>query len=141
VIPIPDDFELQPAETVPIKKPEGREQARLVAALRRKWSAIEDLTERPIVAAIPNGGSRDAREAANMKTQGVLAGMPDLIILFPNAFMVFVEMKAHEDSYLGRLSLSQKTLHPHIVGLSHPLIVAYSAEEALAELRKIVCKM
>ena len=138
MIPIPDDFELQPAHTVPIKKPEGREQARLVACLRCKWSKIEDVTRQPIIAAVPNGGQRDAREASNLKTQGVLAGMPDLIILFPDAFSVFIEMKAPDE---GRLSLSQKGLHPHIVGLGYVLIVAYSAEEALDELRKLVCKM
>lgn len=138
MIPIPDDFELQPAETVPIKKPEGREQARLVACLRGKWSKIEDLLQRPIVAAIPNGGQRDAREAANLKTQGVLAGMPDLIILFPGRIQVFIEMKAPDE---GRLSLAQKGLHPHIVGLGHTVLVAYSAEEALALLREFVCKM
>lgn len=137
MIPIPDDFELQPAETVPIKKPEGREQARLVAALRRRWNLLPDHM-RPIVAAVPNGGQRDAREAANLKTQGVLAGMPDLIILFPGGIQVFVEMKAPDE---GRLSLAQKNLHPHIVSLGHTVLVAYSAEEALALLREFVCKM
>ncbi|MBK8359329.1 MAG: VRR-NUC domain-containing protein [Comamonadaceae bacterium] len=138
MILIPDDFELQPAATVPIKKPEAREQARLVACLRGKWSKIEDVSRRPIVFAVPNGGQRDAREAANLKTQGVLAGIPDLTILFPDAFLVFIEMKAPDE---GRLSLAQKDLHPHIVGLGYVVIVAYSAEEALAELRKLSCRM
>ena len=31
--------------------------------------------------AIPNGGSRDVREARNLKRQGVQAGVPDLVIL------------------------------------------------------------
>lgn len=138
MIPIPDDFELQPANTVPIKKPEAREQARLVACLRGKWSKIEDVTRRPVIAAIPNGGQRDAREAANLKTQGVLAGMPDLIVLFPDGFLAFIEMKAPDD---GRLSLAQIGLHLQIVGLGYIVIVAYSAEEALAELRKLSCRM
>ena len=138
MIPIPDDFELQPADTVPIKKPEAREQARLVACLRGKWSKIEDVTRRPVIAAIPNGGQRDAREAANLKTQGVLAGMPDLIVMFPDGFLAFIEMKAPDD---GRLSLAQIGLHLHIVGLGYVVIVAYSAEEALAELRKLSCRM
>lgn len=136
MIPIPDDFELQPAETVPIKKPEGREQGRLVAALRRKWAPLPD-DLRPIVAHIPNGGARDAREAANLKTQGVLSGIPDLIILAPGPITIFIEMKAPD----GRVSLSQVNVHRSLAGFGHPIIVAYSAEEALAELRKIVCKM
>jgi len=35
--------------------------------------------------AIPNGGSRDVREARNLKRQGVKAGVPDLIVLTPSA--------------------------------------------------------
>lgn len=130
---IPEDYELQPAESVPIKKPEFREQARLVAALRRKWSVIADRSIKPIVFAVPNGGSRDAREACNLKTQGVLAGMPDLGILFPHNRIVWIEMKAED----GRVSLTQAELHPHIADLGFEMIVAYSAEEALAKLRKI----
>lgn len=135
MIPIPDDFELQPAESVPIKKPEAREQARLVAALRRKWAPLSD-DLRPIVAHIPNGGGRDAREAANLKTQGVLPGIPDLIILAPGPTTVFVEMKAPD----GRVSLSQVDVHRSLDGFGHPIIVAFSAEEALAKLRKLQCK-
>ena len=33
--------------------------------------------------AIPNGGSRDVREARNLKRQGVKTGVPDLVILSP----------------------------------------------------------
>lgn len=133
MIPIPDDFELQPLESIPIKKPEARQQARLVAALRRKWATIADRSLRPIVAAVPNGGQRDAREASNLKTQGVLAGVPDLFILAPGGRTIWIEMKAED----GRVSISQAGLHPHIQSLGFALIVAYSAEEALAELRKL----
>ena len=34
--------------------------------------------------AIPNGGTRNAIEASNLKKQGVTAGVSDLILLFPN---------------------------------------------------------
>lgn len=133
MIPIPDDFELQPLETVPIKKPEAKQQARLVAALRRKWSTMADIGGRPIIFAVPNGGSRDAREASNLKTQGVLAGIPDLGIMWPGGKLIWIEMKAED----GRVSVSQAGLHPHIKSLGFTMIVAYSAEEALAELRKL----
>lgn len=133
MIPIPSDEELQPLHTIPIKKPEAKQQARLVAALRRKWSTIADLNQRPIVFAVPNGGSRDAREGANLKTQGVLAGIPDLGILCPGGRTVWIEMKAEG----GRVSAMQVSLHPHISALGFDMIVAYSAEEALAALRKL----
>ena len=132
MIPIPADSDLQPLDTIPIKKPEAKQQARLVAALRRAWHLLPQ-EYRPIVAHVPNGGSRDAREACNLKTQGVLAGFPDLIILCPGARTIFIEMKAAD----GRVSAMQTLLHPHIADLQYDMIVAYSAEEALAKLRKI----
>jgi hypothetical protein len=131
MIPIPDDFDLQDPATIPIKKEEAREQARLVAALRRCWHLLPD-EMRPVVAHIPNGGSRDAREAGNLKIQGVLAGIPDLIIILPCGESAWIEMKARD----GRVSLSQTDLHSHFNKLGHEVITAYSAEEALAALRK-----
>jgi hypothetical protein len=130
-IPVPEDSDLQPAETVPIKREEAREQARLVAALRRQWHLLPD-EYRPVVFHVPNGGARDAREAANLKVQGVLAGIPDLVIVCPFGEIVWIEMKARD----GKVSKVQKDLHPHFVKLGHEPIVAYSAEEALAALRR-----
>lgn len=134
MVPIPDDFELQTPDTVPIKKPEAREQARLVAALRCKWSKIESLAHRPVVFHIPNGGSRNAMEASNLKTQGVLAGVPDLCIVMPCGEIIWVEMKALD----GRVSPFQQALHKQFDALGHETLVAYSAEEALAKLRQRV---
>lgn len=130
-IPIPEDSDLQPVETVPIKREEAREQARLVAALRRRWNLMPD-DHRPIVFHVPNGGGRDAREAANLKVQGVLAGIPDLGIICPFGETIWIEMKARD----GRVSKLQTDLHSHFTALGHEPIVAYSAEEALASLRR-----
>jgi hypothetical protein len=127
----PEDYELQDPATVPIKKEEAREQARLVAGLRKTWAPLPE-EFRPIVLAIPNGGSRDAREGANLKVQGVLAGAPDLLILFPAGITCLIEMKARD----GTVSKAQHELHPLIHALCHTLILAYSAEEALAALRE-----
>lgn len=131
MIPIPDDFELQDPATVPIKKEEAREQARLVAALRRRWHLLPD-EHRPVVFHVPNGGSRNALEATNLKVQGVLAGVPDLIVVLPFGEICWIEMKAKD----GRVSLNQTNLHTHFNKLGHEVITAYSAEEALAGLRK-----
>lgn len=131
MIPLPDDFDLQDPDTIPIKKEEAREQARLVAALRRCWKDLPD-DKRPVIAHIPMGGSRDAREASNLKIQGALAGIPDLILVLPSGETAWIEMKAKD----GRVSLTQNTLHHHFTMLGHEVITAYSAEEALAALRK-----
>ena len=134
MIPLPDNSALQPAATVPIKKEEAREQARLVAGLRFHWSHIFDDSLRPVVFHIANGGSRDAREASNLKVQGVLAGVPDLCIVLPEGGIIWVEMKAKD----GRVSVAQVNLHAHFTELGHRIIVAYSAEEALDKLREVL---
>ena len=132
MLPIPADSALQPAHTVPIKKPEAREQARLVAGLRRHWNELDEY-ERPLIWHIPNGGSRNAMEASNLKTQGVLAGVPDLEIAAPGNVTIRIEMKAPD----GRVSLAQTGIHRQLRAMGHIIITAYSAEEALQCLREL----
>lgn len=132
MIPLPDDFELQDPATIPIKKEEAREQARLVGALRRKWATIADLAQRPVIFHVANGGSRDAREAGNLKVQGVLSGVPDLFVMLPMGEVLTIEMKARD----GRTSKAQDELHAHFNELGHEVILAFNAEDALAQLRR-----
>ena len=134
MIPLPLNSELQPEDTVPIKREEARHQARLVGGLRRCWAKIEDDAQRPIVFHVPNGGSRDAREASNLKVQGVLAGVPDLCLVLPFGQIIWIEMKAKT----GRVSLSQTSLHGHFAMLGHTVITAYSAEEAIDLLTEVL---
>ena len=134
MVPLPLKSELQPEETVPIKREEARHQARLVACLRRYWSQIADRHRCPVIFHIANGGSRDAREASNLKVQGVLAGVPDLCIVMPFNQVIWIEMKAKS----GKVSISQTDLHAHFAALGHTVITAYSAEEALDRLKEVV---
>ncbi len=128
----PDDFELQDPATIPRMDEEAREQCRLVAALRRHWHLRPD-EHRPLVFSVPMGGKRNAAEGANLKTQGALAGIPDLLIWLPGGRTIPLEMKAKD----GRLSPAQKEIHHHAGHLGFPVITAYSAEDALAQLRNI----
>jgi hypothetical protein len=41
----------------------------------------------------PNGGSRDKREAVQLKGQGVRSGVPDLMLMTHGGRMIFVELK------------------------------------------------
>lgn len=132
VFSMPEPSELQPADTVPIKKPEAREQARLVAGLRKHWAQLDEY-ERPLVWHIPNGGSRNALEAGNLKTQGVLPGVPDLEIAAPGNVTVRIEMKALS----GRVSSAQTGIHRQLAAMGHHVITAYSAEDALQQLRNL----
>jgi hypothetical protein len=57
--------------------------------------------------AIPNGGRRGKVEAAIMKGEGVLAGVADLFLMFPNMEYhgLFIEMKTSD----GKQSDSQRS--------------------------------
>ena len=131
--PLPDDFEVQDLNSIPIKKEEAKHQAALVAVLRKTWYGLSEEV-RPIIFHIPMGGSRDAREGANLKTQGALAGVPDLCLVLPQGRIIWIEMKAED----GSLSKVQIDLHASFALLGQTVIVAYSVFDALDKLREVL---
>ncbi len=60
-----------------------------------RWFRLAFPKMAKLLIAVPNGGSRDAREAVNLKIQGVVAGVSDLLLLTPrNGFgCLCIEMK------------------------------------------------
>ena len=72
---------------------ESEEQARLF-----QWAIYEcgKYPELKLLYHIPNGGSRNKREAANLKRQGVKAGVPDLCLPVARGRYhgLYIEMKA-----------------------------------------------
>lgn len=131
--PLPLDSDLQSLESMPKMRPEAKQQARLVAGLKRCWSNLPK-NEKPIVFHIPNGGSRNALEGMNLKVQGVMPGIPDLQIVLPESRVIWIEMKAGD----GKTSERQDDVHDHLAHLDHTVIVAYTAEEALDQLRRLI---
>lgn len=59
---------------------------------------------RGLLFAVPNGGLRNKREAAKLKYQGVVAGIPDLVFCFVSNKATFFELKTDK----GRLSKDQQ---------------------------------
>ncbi len=81
--------------------------------------------------AIPNGGKRGAREAALMKAEGVLAGVPDLFLAQPQPIPqgscgLFLEFK----SAAGKLSAAQQAMGLRLLANGYTVVVVRSAEEA-----------
>ncbi len=71
---------------------EADEQTKLfnwIAFMKCKYPALDLLYH------IPNGGSRNVKEAANLKRQGVRAGVPDLCLPVPNGKYhgLYIELK------------------------------------------------
>lgn len=80
---------------------------------------------RYIIAAIPNGGFRNAKEATIMKREGILAGFSDLIIIAEHN-VLFLEVKTPD----GRLSEKQKEFQRKVCALGFEYMVCRSFDES-----------
>lgn len=86
-----------------MRKAESRIQQICVSWFRLQFPSIAHL-----LFAVPNGGSRNLMEAANLKKEGVVAGVSDLILLYPigGYGALCIEMKTSSKN--SRQSSSQK---------------------------------
>lgn len=108
------------------KRADRREQdfqIKLVADLRTI------LPRQVVVAHVPNGGFRRKTEAAILKAMGVLAGFPDLLILF-NSRAFCIELKIAGTG----LRADQEIVHALLMATNVPVAVCRSLDEVLAQL-------
>ena len=77
---------------------------------------------------VPNGGSRNRLEAANLKRQGVKAGVPDLCLPVPkrNYHGLYIEMKYGKN----KTTEAQEEWLEALQQQDYKTAVCYSAEEA-----------
>lgn len=103
-----------------MKRPE---QALQIACV--KWFRYQHHDE--ILIHIPNGGYRTAIESLKFKQMGVLAGVPDLLLLKNSGKYgaLFIEMKSGN----GKLSDSQKSMIGRMESKGYKCEVASSFEE------------
>ncbi len=82
---------------------EGIEQAALITELRIRLPEVADL-----IYHVPNGGHRLKKVAADLKDQGVVAGIPDLVLTMARGgyFGLYIEFKA-TPPYDAAISASQ----------------------------------
>lgn len=84
-----------------------------------------------LIYAVPNGGSRNIKEAANLKRQGVLAGVSDLHVIHKGQ-MIFVEVK----SARGTLSKEQREFRDYVEKAGYQYWVVRSANDLVTLLAK-----
>jgi len=77
-----------------------------------------------LIFSVPNGGSRNSIEALNIKREGALAGVSDLIVVAERA-VLFVEMKAPK----GRQQESQKKFQNKVERLGHRYCICHTLSE------------
>lgn len=84
------------------------------------------------VFAVPNGGSRHPAEAKNLQKQGVVAGVPDLILIYRGkAFGL--ELKSEK----GRTSDSQLKTFPKLRTAGMRIEVARTRNEAVEHIKEM----
>lgn len=102
--------------------PEEDLQAACVEWFRYAWRKYWRL-----LFAVPNGGSRNAKEAANLKRSGVVPGVADLLLLVPNKYYgaLCIEMKAGKNEQ----SDAQKVWESAAVEAGNQYAVCRSVDE------------
>ena len=84
----------------------------------------------------PNGGFRNAREAARFKKMGTLAGMPDLHIPEPNGQYhgLYIELKAGKN----RLTKNQSLIIEKLTNNKYKCEVCYSLDEFMSAVNNYI---
>ena len=85
--------------------------------------------------AVPNGGSRNRLEAANLKRQGVKAGVPDIVLPVARKGYhgLYIELKVKSG---GRTSSDQKDYIEFLTENGYLARVCKGAEEAVALIKE-----
>lgn len=78
-----------------------------------------------------NGGWRKASEAGRLKAMGVIAGLPDLGVLY-NGRCVWLELKAKR----GRVTSAQAYCHQRLEEAGSPVSVCTTLEDVAAALER-----
>ena len=78
--------------------------------------------------AIPNGGRRDAITGSRLKSEGVVAGAADLVLILDDGETVWVELK----TAVGRQSPTQKAFQAKLEKLKHTYLVWRSPADAVS---------
>ena len=108
------------------KRSEATEQERVI-----NWARFyaKDFPELDLLHHIPNGGSRNQLEAANLKRQGVKAGVPDLCLPVARngKHGLYVEMKWQNNKTTEKQDWWLEQLRQQ----GYETAVCWSAEEAM----------
>lgn len=86
---------------------------------------LKNMTNRGLLLSIPNGGTRNIREAMTFKATGLLKGASDLVVIFPNGKLCFVELKTDK----GVQSAEQKDFECRVSSLGYEYHLIRSLDE------------
>lgn len=81
-----------------------------------------------LIYAVPNGGSRNIVEAAKLKAEGVVSGIPDLHVPEWN---LWIEMKKQKD---WKVSENQNTIKKYLESIGHDVLICKGAMDAYTQI-------
>lgn len=85
--------------------------------------------------AIPNGGSRNAIEAHNLRLQGVKAGIPDIFLPCARKGFhgLYIELKRRQG---GKVSYPQKRMLAELAQQGYRCEICHGADEAISVIQE-----
>ena len=101
------------------------EQREFVSWFRKTYPAIR-------IIAIPNGSQRSRTTGARLKAEGVVAGVPDLLV---PAWSLWIEMKRADG---GTVSTQQKDWHRYLESIDHTVLVCAGFSQAREKVEELV---
>lgn len=115
------------------KRVYDNEEARMQTEFFRQVPLFFPRLPDKLLFAVPNGGSRHKIEAANMKRQGVKAGVADVILQIPKKG--FASLCLEFKTKTGRQSKEQREYQKQVEMAGSKYVVVRSVEEAIGEMR------
>ena len=99
-----------------------------------RWFGYQYPEIESLLFAVPNGGKRDAREAARLKAEGVRAGVTDLILLVPrNGFAALcIELKTKT----GKVSDKQRKWQESARNAGNKVVTCRDIEQFVNEVNE-----
>tara|TARA_R110002096_G_scaffold375919_1_gene569715 strand:+ start:153 stop:545 length:393 start_codon:yes stop_codon:yes gene_type:complete len=104
---------------------EHKEQAKFVNMLKCLKPELNDYWF-----ATPNGGKRDIGTAMKLKKEGVKRGIPDFIVLYPNALYCGLLIEFKRPDGKGVVSKDQKRVMAALNKVGYLCEIALTADEA-----------
>lgn len=91
------------------------------------WFRMRYPDASPVFFSVPNGGARNAWTAKNLRDEGALSGVADLLLLVPKKGFagLCIEMKKPG----GKVSEAQKSFKMAVERFKYKYVVCYSVEE------------
>lgn len=119
---------------------ESQEQQALITWWRTGGRVSLGLPPHAILLAVPNGGYRTPSTAARLRAEGVVPGVPDLLLAWPRGPYggLFVEMKRSRAAGGGSLSTAQREVLPCLASAGYAVAVAYGWRDAVSAMRDYV---